>query len=49
MEIMTDEKVLNCSKPGMLAGVIDMTDLAMITEDDEKTYMNGTVKFLVPL
>lgn len=45
MEIMVDESLQNCTKPGT-GGALDFSEFELIAESDTVLYMNGSVKFL---
>lgn len=46
MEIIIDEKIVNCTKPGVKAGALDFSEFELIAESDTTIFANGSVKFL---
>lgn len=46
MEIILDEKLENCTAPGVKAGALDFSEFELIAESDTEIFANGTVKFL---
>lgn len=45
MEIVLDETIENCTKPG-IGGAMDFSEFELIAESDTVIYLNGKIKFL---
>lgn len=49
MEIIVDEKIVNCTEPGDLAGAMDFSQVELVAESDTTIVSNGTIRFLKPV
>ena len=46
MEIIIDERIENCTKPGDEGGAFDISNIELIAETDTEVFANGTLRFI---
>jgi hypothetical protein len=49
MEVLPHEEIENCNERGQASKVLDLSNIAVIIEGDNDFFINGTVKFVVPI
>jgi hypothetical protein len=49
MEVLPHEEIEVCNEHGEPSRILDLTALQLVVESDDDYYLNGTVKFLVPI
>ena len=49
IDVIVDEIIENCTKPGYKAGSMDFSNMEFIAESDTVFYANGKIKFLKPV
>ena len=49
MKVMIDERVENCTTPGVQSGLFDFSSFELIAESDTEIYANGSIKYLKEL